>query len=136
MENINLLEVIKKISKQSIDKISSQAATAEIEAQQSFQTNNSYLVSYQLSGNFAQSDLIVALVQNSASTKINAGENGGASLSEYNIVRNLKVITAPSANGNIELELPKGLDEKQCSVVLFLQQKNQGTIISGKIIHK
>lgn len=120
---------------QILQQVKAQPSGAEIQAQQSVQGNDIISINYQLSGNYGSNNLIAVLVQNKAVTKINAGENGGASLSEYNIVRNLKMISNPSEKGDLQLNIPKGLTDKQCSVVLFLQQKNQGAIIAGTLLH-
>jgi hypothetical protein len=119
----------------SIDKVSMQLSSAEIQAQQSLQPNNIISVDYSFSGNYANCNLLAALVQNKAVTKIGAGENGGASLTEYNVVRDFETINSPLQKGNLSLKIPKDISAKDCSVVLYLQQKNQGAIAAGVILH-
>ncbi len=117
-----------------ISKALAQTPAAEIQAQQSL-ANNILSVDYTLSGNYQGATLVAALVQSKTETKINAGENGGASLTEYNVVRNFQTVAAPASKGKIELQIPAGLSTKDCSVVLYLQQRQQSTIIAGMIIH-
>ena len=44
------------------------------------------------SGNIDKSVLNIALVEKKTTTDIKAGENGGATLTNYNVVRNFKTI--------------------------------------------
>ena len=118
---------------QTIQKIKTQLSSAEIYAHQSFQ-QNTVSINYTLSGNYNDCSLLAALTQNKAVTEINAGENGGASLTEYNIVRDFK-ITDAAQKGNVQFNIPKDLDAKNCSIILFLQQKQQGKIIGAAILH-
>lgn len=72
-----------------------------------------------------------AIVQNKVTTKINAGENDGVTLSNYNIVRSWKAEEASSAGEHfIDLEIPKGYNTNDFSIIVFAQQKENGKIIA------
>jgi len=77
-------------------------------------------VHYTISGNISHATLNAALVQYKTITKINAGENGGATLTDYNIVRQF-FSTQARESGFFQLQIPVGLDEKDLSLALFTQ---------------
>jgi hypothetical protein len=75
--------------------------------------------------------LYIALLQSHAETRVGAGENNGRRLQHVNIVRDLR--TAPAGgSGSVDLEIPQGLQTKDCKVVAFLQSNKAGGLaVSG-----
>ncbi len=119
--------------RQCISKEDLKMQTAEVQVQQRLQANN-VSIDYNLSGNFHGADLIACLIQNKTITKINTGENGGATLTEYNVVRDFKSVNNPSQKGNISLKIPKDIAAKDCSIILFIQQDHQRQIEGARMI--
>ena len=67
--------------------------------------------------------MLAAIVQKNATTKVRAGENGGATLSHINIVRAFS--TQAAAQKNIfELTIPDKLINNDWELVVYAQQKN------------
>ncbi len=86
-------------------------------------------INFDVSGNIANSVLNVALVEKKTNTSVNAGENGGATLTSYNVVRSFKTINK-IADGNNEatIDIPSPFDANNSSVVVYLQQKKGNKI--------
>ncbi len=76
-----------------------------------------------VSGEYKKTDLLAAIIQKQATTKVRAGENGGAMLSHINIVRALSTQTAAQKN-NFELTIPEKLMNKDWDLVVYAQEKN------------
>ncbi|MEP6684351.1 MAG: DUF1223 domain-containing protein [Parafilimonas sp.] len=72
----------------------------------------------------------VALIQLSAEDRIQRGENSGATLHHVNIVRDLQTVPAAS-NGKIMLNIPAGLEVKDCRVIAFTQNINDSKITAA-----
>ncbi len=89
-------------------------------------------IAFNVSGKTENALLNIALVEKKTTTQIKAGENGGATLSGNNVVRNF-ITTGRVKDGdnNASIDIPKDLDLKNCSVVLFLQQKGTHKIIAA-----
>ncbi|HUB59829.1 MAG TPA: DUF1223 domain-containing protein [Puia sp.] len=86
---------------------------------------------YDVKNAAANSSLIVALVQRSASTDVKAGENSGRTLSHVQIVRNLSVTeVGTGANGSGALPLPQGLAGGG-ELIAFVQHDDNGQIVAA-----
>ena len=71
----------------------------------------------------------IALIQKKATTEIKAGENGGVTLTNYNVVRNFKTISQVNKGDNIcAISIPADTDQKNMSVVIFLQENGTNKI--------
>ena len=77
-------------------------------------------------------NLVYAIVQRNAQTKVEAGENSGRTLSHVQIVRELQNITLNGkGSGNTNINLPKGLNTHELEVIAFLQNQADGEIIAA-----
>jgi hypothetical protein len=74
-----------------------------------------------------------ALVQIHATTNIRAGENRGIKLHNYNVVRDFKTQKLTGLPGSFTLELPAGYNAENYMVVLFAQNKNNGSVKAAVI---
>lgn len=89
-------------------------------------------IAFNVSGKTENALLNIALVEKKTTTQIKAGENGGATLSGNNVVRNFETTGRVKDGGNnSSIDIPTGLDLKNCSLVLFLQQKGTHKIIAA-----
>jgi hypothetical protein len=80
----------------------------------------------------ANSSLIVALVQRSATTDVKAGENNGRTLSHVQIVRNFSsTAIGTGAGGNGSLQLPQGLATGDEELIAFVQYDDNGQIVAA-----
>lgn len=84
--------------------------------------------------NSANAKLKVALIQLSADDKIQRGENSGATLHHVNIVRDLQTVPALS-NGKLMLNIPAGLNIKNCRVIAFTQDIDDNKITAAAEIN-
>ncbi len=92
--------------------------------------NNTINVSYQTN---STSYLNIALVQLMAVSKIQRGENSGATLHHVNIVRSMQTIALKNNTGNTSFNLPAGLSARDCEVIAFMQNaKNMKITAAAK----
>jgi hypothetical protein len=87
---------------------------------------------YEVKDAAANSSLIVALVQRSATTDVKAGENNGRTLSHVQIVRNFSSIAiGMGASGAGSLAIPKGLATGDEELIAFVQHDDNGQIVAA-----
>lgn len=91
--------------------------------------NNAINIDYKT--NSINNNLNIALVQLSAETQVQRGENHGATLHHVNIVRDLRTIYLKNNSGNIAINLPEGLSAKDCEVIAFIQNTNNLKVITA-----
>lgn len=115
----------------SINKDLKQATNNDLNISAKASDNNKIDVSYQT--NTTKNILNVALIQLSAETKVQRGENHGATLHHVNIVRNLQTVSLKNNTGNILVDLPAGLSAKDCEVIAFTQNANMKITAAAKI---
>lgn len=78
-----------------------------------------------VSGNIGNFLLNIALIEKKTVTAIKSGENGGVTLNSTNVVRNFKTVSKPGeGKSSYVIDVPKGIDLKNMSVVLYLQESN------------
>jgi hypothetical protein len=87
---------------------------------------------YQVQNAAANSSLIVALVQRSATTEVKAGENNGRTLSHVQIVRNFtNTSVGTGAGGTGSLTIPQGLVSGDEELIAFVQHDDNGQIVAA-----
>ena len=79
-------------------------------------------IQYNVTGDIANTNVLALLIQNKATTKIKAGENNGATLTSYNVVR-ATVSAQAKESGDCTLQIPFNIATKDVSLVLFTQNK-------------
>ena len=77
---------------------------------------------YKLDGNYSGATLNFALVALSETTKINRGENGGITLTNENIVRQL-ITKKASVNGEVSFAASPVPVVNNAAVIVFIQQQ-------------
>ena len=102
--------------------------TASISFSSKSVEGNAVKIGYSVNKLISTARINAALVQADVITQIRAGENRGVKLDNYNVVREFKTVSLTNTAGNIELQLPRGTNTNEFSVVLFIQDD------SGKII--
>jgi hypothetical protein len=90
--------------------------------------HNKAELQYQTQGKTANSVLLLAIVQKSATTKVERGENAGHTLSHVQIVRGIESVSLRSNNGSASIELPNGFDAHGAEIIGFLQNTANGEI--------
>jgi hypothetical protein len=101
-------------------------------AVQASQDGDMLKIQYQASGDFKGSDLLLALVQKSAQTKVERGENAGRTLSHVQIVR--KIQSDPiskTGTGSSTIALPKGFSAQNWEVLAMVQDQTRGKILAA-----
>ena len=83
---------------------------------------------YQTGGNTQHAVLQLAVVQRSAQTKVERGENGGRTLSHVQIVRTLQSVKLKHAEGTAEIAVPKEVNIHGAELIAFLQDNSTGEI--------
>jgi len=74
------------------------------------------------------SNLLIALIEKNATTKVKSGENGGRTLAHVQIVSQLKSIALKSIGGNENIALPHGFDPQKFELIGFVQNTQTGEI--------
>jgi hypothetical protein len=86
---------------------------------------------YQTQGSTANSVLLLAVVQKSATTKVERGENEGRTLSHVQIVRGIQSVSLKGDKGSASIELPKGFDANGAEIIAFVQNTTNGEILGA-----
>ncbi len=115
----------------SIKRALSQKPIAAISISSHEINNDTLKIRYAATGNLANTNILALLVQTNAVTKIKAGENKGAMLTGYNIVRTM-VTTPAKPEGACRLQVPDSFEPGKFSLVLLLQQTGK-LIITGAV---
>lgn len=92
---------------------------------------NKASLQYHVQGAAANTGLLVALVQKSAQSKVERGENAGRTLTHVQIVRSLQTLQLKQNNGVISVNLPKNFDAQQYELIAFLQNQADGAITAA-----
>ena len=94
-------------------------------------TGNKLSINYSLDKTYNNTTLQSALVQKQEFTNILKGENRGLKLTNYNVVRDFISIPAKDKTAFIDLQIPAGYNEKDFSIVVFVQEDASGKIIGA-----
>ena len=90
---------------------------------------NKVKISYPDAGEEKRSELVLALIQQSAQSNVRAGENSGRRLSHVQIVRSLlHVPLGTDRKKEIAMELPQDFTEKGWELIGFVQDTTDGHI--------
>jgi len=104
-------------------------STTEFTGLKAVLNGNNLVLSYQLTGDFSNSQVNVALVSIHESTVVKAGENRGLQLQHTNVVRKF-VSTGALPTGNIELDNIPPVQTGNLVVIVYVQ-KNSSLQITG-----
>lgn len=85
-------------------------------------------VQYHATGAANSSNLLIALIEKKATTKVKSGENGGRTLTHVQIVTQLKSIALKSESGNENVALPHGFDPQKFELIGLVQNTSNGEI--------
>lgn len=83
---------------------------------------------YQTGGNTQNVVLQIAVIQRSAQTKVERGENAGRMLAHVQIVRSLQSVKLKHADGTAEISIPKEVNIHGAELIAFLQDDTNGAI--------
>ena len=111
-----------------VSDFSTQKATTGVNISSTDINGSILTIGYTVNDLLPRNIINAALVQNEVKTRINAGENRGLILTNYNVVRDFVTSNLSGVAGQISLKIPKGNSSNGFSVVLYLQDE-----ISGKI---
>lgn len=97
-------------------------AAASVRINESKTDQNKITISYSIQGNESNAVLNIALVQNKITTSVKTGENSGADLTNYNVVRNFKSVpVAINETNTTTLDMINGADKSNFTLIAFLQ---------------
>ncbi len=85
-------------------------------------------VQYHVTGAASNSNLLIALIEKNAITKVKSGENGGRTLAHVQIVTQLKSVALRSTSGNENIALIHGFDPQKFELIGFVQNASNGEI--------
>ena len=85
-------------------------------------------VNFSLDKTVKHSKVHAALVQRQVFTNILRGENRGLKLTNYNVVRDFKSLTAGNSPASVNLIIPSGFKDSDFTIVLFVQDDASGKI--------
>ena len=116
-----------------VNKYLKSKATLKITVADMNLANSKAAVTYNIEGDILNMNINAALVQKSVITQIKGGENQGVKLNNFNVVRDFKTGLLSNQSGSISLKLPAGNSFDNYMVVLFIQDKNNGSIKAAVI---
>lgn len=99
----------------------------EIKAQQQ---NGGVKLAYEVKGKANGDQLVIAVVQKHAISKVNAGENEGHVLSHVQIVHSLQTFDLKQA-GTQNIQLPAGLNPNDWEIIGLIQNADTGLITAA-----
>lgn len=115
-----------------LNKIFSVQSDATLTIKKTEPENGKINISFDVEGNTGNSVLNIAVIEKKTVTPVKAGENGGATLTDYNVVRNFKTFTTfESGENNASIDIPVSLEPKNRAIVLYLQQKRNNRILAA-----
>lgn len=115
-----------------INKMLQQEPQAHLSLEKTEVNNDKIKILLNVTGNIANSLLNIAFIEKKSVTGVGAGENRGATLTEYNVVRDFKTIdTLKKDENSLALNVPSSLQPGNRQLVLFLQQKNDNKITAA-----
>lgn len=115
-----------------LQKIFSETPDATLHIKKAAEHDGKLTASFDLSGTISNSHLNIAVVENKTTTSVKAGENGGLTSTDYNVVRDFKTISQFNEGENkISINMPVALDQKNSMLVLYLQQTDSYKIIAA-----
>jgi hypothetical protein len=117
-----------------IKKLLNESATVELTIDELKKGTDKLSVNCHLAGDWRNSDLLAAIVQDLAETDVKAGENHGVRLSHTNVVRTFLKLPAKEKM-NFEMTIPPGLPASNSQLILYAQQK-RGLKITGTTVYK
>lgn len=111
--------------------LSKPAATVDLSLQAN-QVNNDLELSYNVEGIAKDGQLWIAVVQKSAKSNVKRGENAHRTLSHYQIVHQLHLISlAKKKKGITVYHLPKNFNTKDFEIIGFVQDSKTGSILGA-----
>jgi len=117
-----------------IKKLLSENATVDLTIDEVKKGESKLTVNCHLAGDWRNSDLLAAIVQDHVESDVKAGENHGVKLFHTNVVRTFLRLSAKERM-NFELMIPAGLPANNSHLILFIQQK-RGLKITGAAVYK
>lgn len=93
--------------------------------------HNKAELQYQTQGKTANSILLLAVLQKTATTKVLRGENEGRTLSHVQVVREIESVYLKGDKGSASIELPKGFDARDSEIIAFVQNPSNGEITAA-----
>ena len=102
--------------------------TAQVELNLTGIAQSQASIKYNTEGADKNTNLLVAVLQKQATSRVERGENGGRTLSHVQIVRKLQTVPLNSSNGEVNVSLPHGFDAQNWEIVGFLQNTANGSI--------
>ncbi|MDB5135239.1 MAG: hypothetical protein JWP37_1842 [Mucilaginibacter sp.] len=83
---------------------------------------------YHVEGVAKNTSLLIALIEKTATTKVQRGENGGRTLSHVQIVSQLHSVLLSKDSGTESIKLPHGFNPQNWEVIGFVQNTSNGEI--------
>ena len=115
-----------------ISKLLKRQPEARMAIENAEMNNGKINIRFGLTGHTAHSLFNIAFIEKKTVTGVRVGENNGATLTEYNVVRDFKTIDSVSQGENrLSLNIPASLPPGNRELVLFLQEKNDNRIIAA-----
>jgi hypothetical protein len=114
--------------------IAEQLATQQGEtlALQAEQNNGNLKVQYRIAGVAKGQVLLIAVIQKTAKSNVERGENAGRTLSHVQIVRKLQIdYPGASGDGSVTTSLPKDFNAQNWEVMGLVQDQGNGEILAA-----
>jgi hypothetical protein len=108
--------------------------SADLTLKMSAPVSGKTILNYTDSGATKDAELLIAVLQKNAQTKVVRGENQGRTLNHVQIVRELQRVNFNGESGSVTVKLPNGFDKAGWEIIGMLQNtKNGGIIAAAKV---
>ena len=115
-----------------LHKVFSEEADASLAISKTELENGKININFDVEGNIQNSVLNIAVIEKKTVTPIKAGENGGVTLTDYNVVRSFETLNKfETGENNASIDFPSTLKSANRAVVLYLQQKKDNHILAA-----
>ena len=106
--------------------------TSDVKLSVDAEAGDDYELMLHYKTNATNGNIRFALIQLSATNKIQRGENNGATLHHVNIVRAVQTVPT-NAKGTAQITVPENVDTDQCHVIAFVQDVNNKIVAATEI---
>jgi len=115
-----------------LQKVSAEQPEASLAISKTETESGKIDINFNIEGSIQNTVLNIAVIEKKAVTPVKAGENGGATLTDYNVVRSFETLKKFEKGGNTTtINFISSIEPKNRAIVLYLQEKKNNQILTA-----
>jgi len=115
-----------------LQKVFTEQPEASLAISKTENENGKINIKFDIEGNIQNSVLNIAVIEKKTVTPVKAGENGGATLTDYNVVRSFETLKKFEKGENTtSIDFTSSIEPKNRAIVLYLQEKKNNHILAA-----